>query len=155
MKQEACPFEHCRFSRVCNHIHCIRSGCNYVLHSSGQLYSHKRKHERQDNEIAYRKFKLAQSMMKGFSDGSTPPGFNPQNLSPGMLQAFQEQVSHIHIFLFLFRFCKFLEKSFVDEFAKMWNSELGFQQGKRYHDHYDQCNSTLDTEFTRKSPKEM
>lgn len=92
MKQEACPFEHCRFSRVCNHIHCIRSGCNYVLHSSGQLYSHKRKHERQDNEIAYRKFKLAQSMMKGFSDGSTPPGFNPQNLSPGMLQAFQEQV---------------------------------------------------------------
>ncbi|XP_065350896.1 zinc finger protein castor homolog 1 isoform X3 [Cloeon dipterum] len=93
MKQEACPFEHCRFSRVCNHIHCIRPGCNYVLHSSGQLYSHKRKHERQDNEIAYRKFKLAQSMMKGFSDGSAPAGFNPQNLSPGMLQAFQEQLS--------------------------------------------------------------
>ncbi|XP_059479543.1 zinc finger protein castor homolog 1-like isoform X3 [Neocloeon triangulifer] len=93
MKQEACPFEHCRFSRVCNHIHCIRSGCNYVLHSSGQLYSHKRKHERQDNEIAYRKFKLAQSMMKGFSDGTTPSGFNPQNLSPGMLQAFQEQLA--------------------------------------------------------------
>lgn len=31
-----------------------------MLHSSGQLLSHKRKHERKDSEIAYRKFKLAQ-----------------------------------------------------------------------------------------------
>lgn len=57
MKAEACPFEQCRFSKVCNHIHCIRPQCNYVLHSSGQLYSHKRKHERNDSEIAYRKYK--------------------------------------------------------------------------------------------------
>lgn len=93
MKQEACPFEQCRFSRVCNHIHCIRSGCNYVLHSSGQLYSHKRKHERQDNEMAYRKFKLAQSMMKSFGDNQgPPPGFPTQQLSPSMIQAFTEQM---------------------------------------------------------------
>lgn len=54
MKNEACQFDNCRFSRVCNHIHCIREGCTYVLHSSGQLYSHKRKHERRDAELAYR-----------------------------------------------------------------------------------------------------
>lgn len=41
MKHEECLYPNCRFSRVCNHIHCIREGCNYVLHSSGQLYSHK------------------------------------------------------------------------------------------------------------------
>ena len=56
MKNEACQFDSCRFSRVCNHIHCIREGCTYVLHSSGQLYSHKRKHERRDAELAYRSF---------------------------------------------------------------------------------------------------
>ncbi|PSN36019.1 hypothetical protein C0J52_12145 [Blattella germanica] len=91
MKHETCPFESCRFSRVCNHIHCIRTGCNYVLHSSGQLFSHKRKHERQDSEMAYRKFKLAQSMMKTFTgsaDGSQPP-----QLSPNMIQAFNDQLS--------------------------------------------------------------
>lgn len=70
MKHEGCPYENCRFSKVCNHIHCIRPQCNYVLHSSGQLFSHKRKHERKDSELAYRKFKLAQSMMKTFQDGS-------------------------------------------------------------------------------------
>ncbi|CAD6217082.1 GSCOCG00004661001-RA-CDS [Cotesia congregata] len=57
MKSEACPYEQCRFSRVCNHIHCIRPHCSYVLHSSGQLFSHKRKHERHDSELAYRKYK--------------------------------------------------------------------------------------------------
>ncbi|KAF4532943.1 hypothetical protein B566_EDAN000631 [Ephemera danica] len=96
MKQEACPFEQCRFSRVCNHIHCIRSGCNYVLHSSGQLYSHKRKHERQDNEMAYRKFKLAQSMMKSFTDpqggSASQSGYPNQQLSPEMIAAFTEQM---------------------------------------------------------------
>ncbi|KAK9744592.1 hypothetical protein QE152_g7649 [Popillia japonica] len=55
MKNEVCPYENCRFSKVCNHIHCIRPQCNYVLHSSGQLFSHKRKHERKDSELAYRK----------------------------------------------------------------------------------------------------
>nr|XP_022907167.1 zinc finger protein castor homolog 1-like isoform X1 [Onthophagus taurus] len=69
MKNESCPYENCRFSKVCNHIHCIRPQCNYVLHSSGQLFSHKRKHERKDSELAYRKYKLAQSMMKSLQDG--------------------------------------------------------------------------------------
>eukprot|EP00095_Tigriopus_kingsejongensis_P007059 maker-scaffold146_size311726-snap-gene-2.24 protein:Tk07059 transcript:maker-scaffold146_size311726-snap-gene-2.24-mRNA-1 annotation:"transcription factor castor" len=62
MKQEPCGFTGCRFSGTVNHIHCIRSNCDYVLHSSGQLYSHKRKHERKDNELAYQKYKKAQSM---------------------------------------------------------------------------------------------
>ena len=58
MKHEACGFHGCRFTKTVNHIHCIRSGCDYVLHSSGQLYSHKRKHERKDSELAYRKYKM-------------------------------------------------------------------------------------------------
>lgn len=33
------------------------TGCNYVLHSTAQLYSHKRKHERRDFEAAYRKYR--------------------------------------------------------------------------------------------------
>lgn len=84
MKNEACPYESCRFSKVCNHIHCIRPQCNYVLHSSGQLFSHKRKHERKDSELAYRKYKLAQSMMKSLSDaGSTsfPSDFDAVNMN--------------------------------------------------------------------------
>ena len=47
-------------------------GCSYVLHSSGQLYSHKRKHERRENELAYRKFRLAQTMMKSFPGDQNP-----------------------------------------------------------------------------------
>ncbi|RWS16987.1 Transcription factor castor-like protein [Dinothrombium tinctorium] len=90
MKHESCTFENCRLSRNSNHIHCIRqgenagefahqlllsftdgvclAGCSYVLHSSGQMHSHKRKHERRENELAYRKFRLAQNMMKSLSD---------------------------------------------------------------------------------------
>nr|XP_027235527.1 zinc finger protein castor homolog 1-like [Penaeus vannamei] len=68
MKQEECPYEGCKFSRVVNHIHCIRPECNYVLHSSGQIFAHKRKHERQDHERAYRKYKLAQTML-GMPEG--------------------------------------------------------------------------------------
>nr|XP_018895795.1 PREDICTED: uncharacterized protein LOC109029673 [Bemisia tabaci]XP_018895796.1 PREDICTED: uncharacterized protein LOC109029673 [Bemisia tabaci] len=60
LKPDPCGFSNCKFSQVINHIHCVRDGCSYVLHSSGQLLSHKRKHERKDSEIAYRKFKLAQ-----------------------------------------------------------------------------------------------
>ncbi|XP_072386834.1 zinc finger protein castor homolog 1-like isoform X1 [Diabrotica undecimpunctata] len=76
MKNEKCPFDNCRFSKVCNHIHCIRPQCSYVLHSSGQLFSHKRKHERKDSELAYRKYKLAQSMLKTLTDGPVPPPLN-------------------------------------------------------------------------------
>lgn len=70
MKPDPCGFPNCRFSQVCNHIHCVRDGCNYVLHSSGQLLSHKRKHERKDSEIAYRKFKLAQQAVMNMTGGS-------------------------------------------------------------------------------------
>lgn len=84
MKSEACPFEQCRFSRVCNHIHCIRPQCSYVLHSSGQLFSHKRKHERNDSELAYRKYK----QIGGGGGGVRGPGswmpeemVGPQGLS--------------------------------------------------------------------------
>lgn len=31
MKHEHCTFENCRFSRVCNHIHCIRPGQIYLI----------------------------------------------------------------------------------------------------------------------------
>lgn len=85
MKHEVCPYENCRFSKVCNHIHCIRPQCNYVLHSSGQLFSHKRKHERKDSELAYRKFKLAQSMMKSLQEGG---GLN-MNMPQNYEQAFE------------------------------------------------------------------
>ncbi|XP_030040755.2 uncharacterized protein LOC115456040 isoform X2 [Manduca sexta] len=53
MKNEACPYRDCRFSRTCNHIHCIRPHCNYVLHSSSQIFTHKRKHERKEQEINF------------------------------------------------------------------------------------------------------
>jgi hypothetical protein len=80
MKNDECGFDACRFAKTVNHIHCIRDNCDYVLHSSGQLYSHKRKHERKDNEIAYRKYKLAQSMMHtdqvGGNFDDRPPSSN-------------------------------------------------------------------------------
>ncbi|XP_050356955.1 zinc finger protein castor homolog 1-like isoform X5 [Nymphalis io] len=53
MKNEACPYRDCRFSRTCNHIHCIRPHCNYVLHSSSQIFTHKRKHERKEQEMNF------------------------------------------------------------------------------------------------------
>jgi DNA-binding protein Fis len=61
LKTEPCRVEGCRFTMICNHIHCVRSNCTYVLHSSGQLLSHKRKHERMDAEMAYRRFKMGQT----------------------------------------------------------------------------------------------
>jgi hypothetical protein len=71
MKQDPCGFDNCRFSKTVNHIHCIRSSCDYVLHSSGQLFAHKRKHERRDNELAYRKYKLTQSMLASLGPNAT------------------------------------------------------------------------------------
>ncbi len=59
----------CRFSKSVNHIHCIRSGCDYVLHSSGQLYSHKRKHERRDSQEAYRKYRMAATALAEANGG--------------------------------------------------------------------------------------
>ncbi|CAH1129565.1 unnamed protein product [Ceutorhynchus assimilis] len=93
MKNEACPFENCRFSKVCNHIHCIRPQCSYVLHSSGQLFSHKRKHERKDSELAYRKYKLAQSMMKTLSEGgSVPAQTSAGQINPFLSRDYEAQI---------------------------------------------------------------
>ena len=36
---------------------CLFPDCDYVLHSTAQLYSHKRKHERRDFENAYKKYR--------------------------------------------------------------------------------------------------
>ena len=83
MKHEPCGFLSCKFSRTHNHIHCIRNNCDYVLHSSGQLFSHKRKHERKDNELAYRKYKLAQSMITPGTNGMFP-GLGNAPTSPGI-----------------------------------------------------------------------
>ncbi|KAG4073316.1 hypothetical protein HA402_002661, partial [Bradysia odoriphaga] len=72
LKTEACPYEKCRFSRSGNHIHCVRENCYYVLHSSGQLISHKRKHDRMESEQAYRRFKIAQKMATSNNPLSVP-----------------------------------------------------------------------------------
>lgn len=74
MKNKACPFEQCKFSGSINHIHCIRPHCSYVLHSAGQLYSHKRKHERNDSELAYRKY-------KSVSVAGRPSSWGPEDMN--------------------------------------------------------------------------
>lgn len=79
LKPDICGFPNCRFSQVCNHIHCVRDGCSYVLHSSGQLLSHKRKHERKDTEIAYRKFKLAQQAVVNLANNEHVSILNQYN----------------------------------------------------------------------------
>ncbi|XP_017037596.1 transcription factor castor isoform X1 [Drosophila kikkawai] len=72
LKTEVCPFEACKFSTVCNHIHCVREGCDYILHSSSQMISHKRKHDRQDGEQAYQQFKCKQEDVGESSLDATP-----------------------------------------------------------------------------------
>ncbi|RWS31262.1 hypothetical protein B4U80_00982, partial [Leptotrombidium deliense] len=56
MKHESCTFENCKFSKSSNHIHCIRQA------------SHKKRHERKETELAYRKYRLAQNMIRSLSD---------------------------------------------------------------------------------------
>ncbi|XP_050085349.1 uncharacterized protein LOC126571119 [Anopheles aquasalis] len=70
LKSEDCTYKDCRFSRVCNHIHCMHENCHYVLHSSGQLLSHKRKHERMDTEVDYRRFQMARSLLTKLNGSS-------------------------------------------------------------------------------------
>ncbi|XP_058124135.1 uncharacterized protein LOC131281942 [Anopheles ziemanni] len=72
LKTEDCTYKDCRFSRVCNHIHCMHENCRYVLHSSGQLLSHKRKHERMDTEVDYRRFQMARSLLGKISNQPKP-----------------------------------------------------------------------------------
>ncbi|XP_016991549.2 transcription factor castor [Drosophila rhopaloa] len=86
LKTEVCPFEACKFSTVCNHIHCVREGCDYILHSSSQMISHKRKHDRQDGEQAYQQFKTKQDVEESSLDAT------PQQLPP--ISVGQPQVSN-------------------------------------------------------------
>ena len=65
-------------------LNVLRTHCEYVLHSSGQLFSHKRKHERKDNELAYRKYKLAQSMMVGPGQPAAGSPFPFNSSSPDL-----------------------------------------------------------------------
>ncbi|XP_050076909.1 uncharacterized protein LOC126564043 [Anopheles maculipalpis] len=71
LKTEDCTYKDCRFSRVCNHIHCMHENCHYVLHSSGQLLSHKRKHERMDTEVDYRRYQMARNLLTKFNQSKT------------------------------------------------------------------------------------
>ncbi|KMZ01705.1 transcription factor castor isoform X1 [Drosophila simulans] len=80
LKTEVCPFDACKFSTVCNHIHCVREGCDYILHSSSQMISHKRKHDRQDGEQAYQQFKIKQDVEESSLD-ATPQQQQPTSLS--------------------------------------------------------------------------
>ncbi|VDK20504.1 unnamed protein product [Taenia asiatica] len=48
-KSENCNFIGCKYSGLVNHIHCIRPGCDYIVHSTSQISSHKRKHERRES----------------------------------------------------------------------------------------------------------
>ncbi|XP_061396975.1 transcription factor castor [Musca vetustissima] len=57
LKTEKCPFDNCKYSCVSNHIHCVRENCNHILHSSTQMISHKRKHDRAEGEQNYQQFK--------------------------------------------------------------------------------------------------
>ncbi|XP_016954023.3 transcription factor castor isoform X2 [Drosophila biarmipes] len=86
LKTETCPFEACKFSTVCNHIHCVREGCDYILHSSSQMISHKRKHDRQDGEQAYQQFKVKQDVEESSLDAA------PQQQQS--IGTSQPQVSH-------------------------------------------------------------
>uniref|UniRef100_A0A182NLJ8 C2H2-type domain-containing protein n=1 Tax=Anopheles dirus TaxID=7168 RepID=A0A182NLJ8_9DIPT len=72
LKTEDCTYKDCRFSRVCNHIHCMHENCHYVLHSSGQLLSHKRKHERMDTEVDYRRYQMARNLLSKFNQNQKP-----------------------------------------------------------------------------------
>ncbi|GAV07890.1 hypothetical protein RvY_17670 [Ramazzottius varieornatus] len=48
MKYEHCRFDTCPYSKIMNHIHCLKPGCRYVFTSSAQLQAHKRKHDKSD-----------------------------------------------------------------------------------------------------------
>ena len=96
----------------------INTGCSYILHSSGQLYSHKRKHERRETELAYRKFRLAQNMLKLRTDALSLP---LREVSSSCLQLFFAPINMMGINLYdslmsiFFRFvCVWLLQKYID-----------------------------------------
>lgn len=62
-------------------------GCQYVLHSTAQLYSHKRKHERREFDHAYRTFRNLQqkapstSVKKEGQNGKNSPSLDHISVS--------------------------------------------------------------------------
>ncbi|XP_073819432.1 castor zinc finger transcription factor [Musca autumnalis] len=71
LKTEKCPFDDCKYSCVSNHIHCVRENCNYILHSSTQMISHKRKHDRAEGEQNYQQFKTQRDSSEEESPSNT------------------------------------------------------------------------------------
>uniref|UniRef100_A0A182UIN2 C2H2-type domain-containing protein n=1 Tax=Anopheles melas TaxID=34690 RepID=A0A182UIN2_9DIPT len=99
LKTEDCTYKDCRFSRVCNHIHCMHENCHYVLHSSGQLLSHKRKHERMDTEVDYRRYQMARNLLSKFNqskadaDGARSGGEQSSTEVPEVRSPAREEVT--------------------------------------------------------------
>ncbi|XP_026685642.1 zinc finger protein castor homolog 1-like [Diaphorina citri] len=98
MKPDPCGFPGCRFSQTCNHIHCVRENCNYVLHSRETFFLHKRKHERKDSEIAYRKFKLAQQAVNMATLSGEPGMPSDLSTSPGSSLHLLQQATSLAAF---------------------------------------------------------
>lgn len=73
LKTEKCPFDECKYSGVSNHIHCVRENCNYILHSSTQMISHKRKHDRAEGEQNYQQFKTQRDSSEEESPSTMVP----------------------------------------------------------------------------------
>ncbi|CAH1776026.1 unnamed protein product [Owenia fusiformis] len=92
MKYEHCAYMGCKYSKISNHIHCIRPHCDYVFHSTGQLYSHKRKHERRDLEHAYKRFKVHNTTPADFRKALSSTELSAPKLNPALFTtAFQPQ----------------------------------------------------------------
>ncbi|CAD5124790.1 DgyrCDS13052 [Dimorphilus gyrociliatus] len=82
MKYENCGFSECKYSKVINHIHCIRPGCDYILHSTGQLYSHKRKHERNEEKTDEEEQSTNNPSSKQNNETTSPPPLQPPAHQP-------------------------------------------------------------------------
>lgn len=51
-------------------------GCNAVFETTGQLYAHRKKHERREVELAYSKIRFAQSNCAMYSSLGDLPAFD-------------------------------------------------------------------------------
>ena len=67
------------------------AGCDYVLHSTAQLYSHKRKHERRDFESAYKRFRDHHPAAPGLNQMPQQPGTKPILPRPDPMSMLQFQ----------------------------------------------------------------
>uniref|UniRef100_A0A5K3EWY9 C2H2-type domain-containing protein n=1 Tax=Mesocestoides corti TaxID=53468 RepID=A0A5K3EWY9_MESCO len=77
-KSEHCKYLGCKYSGIMNHIHCIRPGCDYIVHSASQISSHKRKHERRElltfpSPVASQPHQITPTSFENGSDVTTTP----------------------------------------------------------------------------------